>query len=239
MKYYFALIIFLFYLVLPAYAAEYEKLRHKMIEEVIADITHEAPNTGSPTLSPDVIKAMKKVKRHLFVPASLIENSYLNRPLPIGYGQTISQPLIVAMMTELMHLKDSDKVLEIGTGSGYQAAILGEIVKSVYSIEIIRPLGEQAAERLKSLGYDNVRVRISDGYYGWPEVAPFDSIIVTAAASYVPPALIEQLKPGGRILIPLGMHFMTQYLMLIEKQQDGSVTSRQILPVRFVPFTRE
>jgi protein-L-isoaspartate(D-aspartate) O-methyltransferase len=239
MRDYFVLGIFLFCCAFPAKGGEYDALRHKMMEEVLADIALEAPYTGNSTLSTSVMEAMQKVERHLFVPASLIMSAYLNRPLPIGYGQTISQPLIVAMMTELMQVKDSDKVLEIGTGSGYQAAVLGEIAKSVYSIEIIRPLGEQAAERLKSLGYNNVHVRISDGYYGWPEVSPFDAIIVTAAASHVPPALLKQLKPGGRILIPLGMHFMTQYLMLIEKQMDGSVTSRQILPVRFVPFTRE
>ncbi len=240
MRDYFALGIFLYFcFAFPAQGGEYDVLRHNMVEEVLADIALEAPYTGSSTLSTSVIEAMQKVERHLFVPASQVMNAYLNRPLPIGYGQTISQPLIVAMMTELMQVKDSDKVLEIGTGSGYQAAVLGEIAKSVYSIEIIRPLGEKAAKRLKSLGYDNVHVRIGDGYYGWPEVSPFDAIIVTAAASHVPPALLKQLKPGGRILIPLGMHFMTQYLMLIEKQMDGSVTSRQILPVRFVPFTRE
>ena len=240
MKDYFTLGIFLYFCcTFPVQGGEYDALRHKMMEEVSADIALEAPNTGSSTLSISVVTAMQKVERHLFVPASQVMSAYLNRPLPIGYGQTISQPLIVAMMTELMQVKDSDRVLEIGTGSGYQAAILGEIAKSVYSIEIIRPLGEQAAKRLKSLGYDNVHVRIGDGYYGWPEVSPFDAIIVTAAASHVPPALLKQLKPGGRILIPLGMHFMTQYLMLIEKQMDGSVTSRQILPVRFVPFTRE
>ena len=240
MKDYFTLGIFLYFCcTFPAQGGEYDALRHKMMEEVLADIALEDPNTGNSTLSISVVAAMQKVERHLFVPASQVMSAYLNRPLPIGYGQTISQPLIVAMMTELMQVKDSDRILEIGTGSGYQAAVLGEIAKSVYSIEIIHPLGEQAAKRLKSLGYDNVHVRIGDGYYGWPEVSPFDAIIVTAAASHVPPALLKQLKPGGRILIPLGMHFMTQYLMLIEKQMDGSVTSRQILPVRFVPFTRE
>jgi protein-L-isoaspartate(D-aspartate) O-methyltransferase len=239
MRDYFVLGIFLFCCTFPAQGSEYDALRHKMMEEVLADITLEPSYTGNSTLSTSVMEAMQKVERHLFVPASQVMSAYLNRPLPIGYGQTISQPLIVAMMTELMQVKDSDTILEIGTGSGYQAAVLGEMAKLVYSIEIIRPLGKQAAKRLKSLGYDNVQVRIGDGYYGWPEVSPFDAIIVTAAASHVPPALLNQLKPGGRILIPLGMHFMTQYLMLIEKQMDGSVTSRQILPVRFVPFTRK
>lgn len=223
----------------PAQGGEYEELRHKMVEEVVADVAAEISYSGGSALSPSVVAAMQKVKRHLFVPPSQTVNAYLNRPLPIGYGQTISQPLIVAMMTDLMQLKKDDKVLEIGTGSGYQAAILAEIVKSVYSIEIIHPLGKQAAKRLKLLGYKNIEVKLGDGYYGWPEEALFDAIIVTAAASHVPPPLLKQLKPGGKMLIPLGMHFMAQYLMLIEKQMNGSVTSKQILPVRFVPFTRE
>jgi protein-L-isoaspartate(D-aspartate) O-methyltransferase len=139
-------------------------------------------------------------------------------------------------MTDLLKLKKDDKVLEIGTGSGYQAAVLAEIAKSVYTIEIIEPLGNEAARRLQSLGYDNVNTRIGDGYYGWPEAAPFDAIVVTAAASHVPPPLLKQLKPGGRMVVPLGASFMTQYLMLVEKQPDGSVTTRQIVPVRFVPL---
>lgn len=232
-------VLLYFCCVFPAQGGEYEELRHKMVEEVVADVAAEISYSGGSTLSPSVVAAMQKVKRHLFVPPSQIVNAYLNRPLPIGYGQTISQPLIVAMMTDLMQVKKDDKVLEIGTGSGYQAAILAEIVKSVYSIEIIHPLGKQAAKRLKLLGYKNVEVKLGDGYYGWPEEALFDAIIVTAAASHVPPPLLKQLKPGGKMLIPLGMHFMAQYLMLVEKQMDGSVTSKQILPVRFVPFTRE
>ncbi len=240
MRNYFVLGAFLYFCCsFSAQAGEYDVLRHKMVEEVLANVAAEVSYSGGSTLHPDVVAAMQKVERHLFVPASQTARAYLNRPLPIGYGQTISQPLIVAMMTDLMQVKDGDKILEIGTGSGYQAAILAEIAKSVYSIEIIRPLGKQAAERLKSLGYNNVEVRVGDGYYGWPEASPFDAIIVTAAASHVPPPLLKQLKPGGRMLIPLGMHFMTQYLMLVEKQMDGSVISRQILPVRFVPFTRE
>ncbi len=212
-------------------------LRQNMVEEVLAEVAASSPYSGRDTLSPAVITAMKKVERHHFVPTWLAMFAYLNRPLPIGYGQTISQPLIVALMTDLLQLKEGDQVLEIGTGSGYQAAVLAEIVKSVYSIEIIEPLGKEAAERLKSLGYSNVEVRLGDGYYGWPETAPFDAIIVTAAASHVPPPLLKQLKPGGRMVIPLGAHFMTQYLMVVEKQTDGSVTSRQIVPVSFVPLT--
>ncbi|MFZ5523877.1 MAG: protein-L-isoaspartate(D-aspartate) O-methyltransferase [Pseudomonadota bacterium] len=209
-----------------------------MVEVVLSDVAAtSAYSGGRSALGPNVIAALEKVERHRFVPAVLASSAYLNRPLPIGYGQTISQPFIVALMTELMRVGDGDKVLEVGTGSGYQAAVLAELAQSVYSIEIIEPLGQQAGERLKSLGYRNVRTRVGDGYYGWPEAAPFDAIMVTAAASHVPPPLIKQLKPGGRMVIPLGTQFMTQFLMLVEKQQDGSVTTRQILPVRFVPLT--
>lgn len=215
---------------LPSQAAEFDTLRQKMVEEVIA-------SSGSTPPDPTVMAAMGKVERHRFVPGWLAPFAYRNHPLPIGYGQTISQPLIVARMTDLLNIKEGDTVLEIGTGSGYQAAVLAEMAKSVYSIEIIEPLGKQAAERLKSLGYENVETRVGDGYYGWPEAAPFDAIIVTAAASHVPPPLLKQLKPGGRMVIPLGASFMTQYLMLVEKQQDGSVTTRQIVPVRFVPLS--
>ena len=238
MKRHFALGAFLYFCcVFPSQGGGFDMLRQNMVEEVLADVAAAAPYSGSATLRPDVIVAMKKVERHRFLPAWMAVLAYLNRPLPIGHGQTISQPLIVALMTDLLQLKEGDKVLEIGTGSGYQAAVLAEIVKSVYSIEIIEPLGEEAAERLKSLGYGNVEVRLGDGYYGWPEAAPFDAIIVTAAASHVPPPLLKQLKPGGRMVIPLGAHFMTQYLMVVEKQADGSVTSRQIVPVSFVPLT--
>lgn len=238
MKQHFALGAFLYFCcVFPSQGGGFDTLRHKMVEEIFADVAATSPYTDRGALSPSVMAAMGKVERHRFVPAWLTVFAYLNRPLPIGYGQTISQPLIVALMTDLMKVKEGDKVLEIGTGSGYQAAILAEIVKSVYSIEIIEPLGKEAAERLKSLGYSNVEVRVGDGYYGWPEEMPFDAIIVTAASSHVPPPLLKQLKPGGRMVIPLGTHFMTQYLMLVEKQTDGSVTSRQIVPVSFVPFT--
>lgn len=211
--------------------------RRKMVEAVLADAVATSSFSGSSALSASVMAAMGKVERHRFVPAGLSALAYLNRPLPIGYGQTISQPFIVALMTDLLRVKDGDKVLEIGTGSGYQAAVLAEIVHSVYSIEIIEPLGKEASDRLKSLGYVNVKTRVGDGYYGWPEAAPFDAIIVTAATSHVPPPLIKQLKTGGRMVIPLGTQFMVQYLMLVEKQKDGTVTTRHILPVRFVPLT--
>jgi len=238
MKRHFALSAFLFFcFVFPSQGVEFDAARHRMVEEVLSDAADTSASSGRAALSPSVIAAMEKVERHRFVPADLAAVAYLNRPLPIGYGQTISQPFIVALMTDLMRVKAGDRVLEIGTGSGYQAAVLAEIASSVYSIEIIEPLGREAGERLKSLGYRNVQTRVGDGYYGWPEAAPFDAIIVTAAASHVPPPLIKQLKPGGRMVIPLGTQFMTQYLMLVEKQQDGSVTNRQILPVAFVPLT--
>ena len=238
MKRHLALCAFLFLCcALPSQGAGFDAERQKMMGEVLADANATASYSGIPALSPAVIAAMGKVERHRFVPAALAASAYLNRPLPIGHGQTISQPFIVALMTDLMELKAGDKVLEIGTGSGYQAAVLAEIASAVYTIEIIEPLGIEAGERLKSLGYHNVQTRVGDGYYGWPESAPFDAIIVTAASSHVPPPLIKQLKPGGRMVIPLGTQFMVQHLMLVEKQKNGSVTSRQILPVLFVPLT--
>ena len=238
MKRHFALGAFLFFCFsFLTHGEGFDAARHKMVEEVITETYSTSSYSGIPALSPNVIAAMGKVERHRFVPSALIGAAYLNRPLPIGHGQTISQPLIVALMTDLMRVKEGDRVLEIGTGSGYQAAVLAEISGSVYTIEIIEPLGKDATERLKKLGYHNVETRLGDGYYGWPEAAPFDAIIVTAAASHVPPPLIKQLKPGGRMVIPLGTQFMTQYLMLVEKKPDGSVTTRQMLPVAFVPLT--
>jgi protein-L-isoaspartate(D-aspartate) O-methyltransferase len=238
MKRHFALGVFLFFsFAFPSQGGEFDAARHKMVEEVALDAAEASAYSGRAALSPNVIAAMEKVERHRFIPDALARVAYLNRPLPIGYGQTISQPFIVALMTDLMQVKAGDRVLEIGTGSGYQAAVLAEIASSVYSIEIIEPLGKEAGDRLNSLGYRNVKTRVGDGYYGWPEAAPFDAIIVTAAASHVPPPLLKQLKIGGRIVIPLGTQFMTQFVMLVEKQQDGSVTTRQILPVAFVPLT--
>ena len=163
--------------------------------------------------------------------------AYENRPLPIGHGQTISQPYIVALMTDLIKLDSDDVVLEIGTGSGYQAAILATLVKHVYSIEIIETLADESAARLKRLGYDNVTTTLADGYYGWEAHAPFDAIIVTAAASHVPPPLVQQLAPGGRMIIPIGGRFMTQQLLLLEKTDDNEVITRQVAAVRFVPLT--
>lgn len=183
------------------------------------------------------LQAMRAVPRHLFVPPHLAGSAYEDRPLPIGYGQTISQPYIVAYMTELIRPQAGHKVLEIGAGSGYQAAVLAEIVKQVYTIEIVPELGHAARKRLKQQGYRNVEVRVADGYDGWPEQAPFDAIVVTAAADYIPPPLIRQLKDGGRMVIPVGSPFLVQTLMLVEKDK-GSVKTTSLLPVRFVPFTR-
>jgi protein-L-isoaspartate(D-aspartate) O-methyltransferase len=185
-----------------------------------------------------VLKSMRKVKRHLFVPEERIADAYDDRPLPIGYGQTISQPYIVAYMTEVIQPKAEFKVLEIGTGSGYQAAVLAEIVKEVYTIEIVTELANAATQRLKKLGYSKVNVKQADGYYGWKENGPYDAIIVTAAAEFVPPPLIEQLKENGKIVIPIGSPFMTQTLMLIEKN-GKKIKTKNLLPVRFVPFTRK
>ncbi|OQX85346.1 protein-L-isoaspartate O-methyltransferase [candidate division KSB1 bacterium 4484_87] len=184
-----------------------------------------------------VLNAMKKVARQLFVPENLKEMAYWDRPLPIGENQTISQPYIVAFMTEKLGLKGKEKVLEIGTGSGYQAAILAEIAKEVYTIEIIPALGEKARQRLQKLGYKNIHVKIGDGYRGLPEQAPFDAIIVTAAPPFLPQPLIDQLKRGGRMIIPVGDSY--QELVLITKEMDGSIKKKSVLPVIFVPMTGE
>ncbi len=186
-----------------------------------------------------VLAAMRKVPRHEFVPEAVRAESYADVPLPIGFGQTISQPYIVAVMTELLRLQPTDKVLEIGTGSGYQAAVLAEIAAEVYTIEIVPPLGKSAAARLKNLGYEKVHVKVGDGFLGWPERGPFDAIIVTCAADPIPPPLIDQLKPGGRLVIPEGRPLDRQWLVLVEKNQDGTISRRRVLPVLFVPLTRE
>jgi protein-L-isoaspartate(D-aspartate) O-methyltransferase len=227
---------------LPASAApadEYAQARQHLVEVIERDVRDTSLYLDQAALDTRVMTAIGTVPRHEFVPAAQRRHAYANRPLPIGYGQTISQPYIVALMSDLIKPQPGDRVLELGTGSGYQAAILAELTGQVYSIEIIEALGKQAAKRLSRLGYDNVSTRIGDGYYGWEEHAPFDAIVVTAAASHVPPPLVEQLKPGGRMVIPVGSRFLTQQLVLIEKGADGQLITRQILPVRFVPLTGE
>jgi protein-L-isoaspartate(D-aspartate) O-methyltransferase len=215
----------------------YVAKRAAMIEEIAGDVRAGYGNLEKEALDENVIDALGSVPRHEFVPRNMRDAAYENRPLPIGHGQTISQPYIVAIMTNLLQVGKSDRVLEIGTGSGYQIAVLAELVKKAYSIEIIEPLGKQAKERLQHLGYENIELKIGDGYYGWPEEAPFDAIMVTAAASHIPPPLIKQLKPGGRMLIPVGSRFMVQELLLVQKSPSGEVSTRQLLPVAFVPLT--
>lgn len=185
-----------------------------------------------------VLDALRKVPRHLFVPEEFRRLAYEDHPLPIGLGQTISQPYIVALMTELARVRKDHVVLEVGTGSGYQAAVLSLLAKRVYTIEYLAPLGDAARKRLAELGYDNVEVRVGDGYLGWPERQPFDGILVTAASEEVPQALIEQLKPGGRLVIPVGPQAETQMLQVLEKDSKGKVSRRDTIPVRFVPLVK-
>ncbi|MGR9089641.1 MAG: protein-L-isoaspartate(D-aspartate) O-methyltransferase [Gammaproteobacteria bacterium] len=208
----------------------------RMLEEIVADFRATGYLTGRHRMSADLEAALSRVPRHVFVPDAVVEYAYVNRPLSIGHGQTISQPFIVALMTDLLDLEPGCSVLEIGTGSGYQAAVLAELGASVYSIEIIAPLAAEAATRLRELGYANVAVKAGDGNYGWPEAAPFDRIIVTAGGR-LPPALLEQLADGGKLIIPLENERGEQILTLFEKAGDGAVSERAVLPVRFVPIT--
>ncbi|HKJ75855.1 MAG TPA: protein-L-isoaspartate(D-aspartate) O-methyltransferase [Gammaproteobacteria bacterium] len=233
------LLILLFLLLFaPGAAAEdYASQRRQLIQAIEQEVRRTAEHLGQERLDPAVLDALGTVPRHEFVRPDYRGQAYRNRPLPIGYGQTISQPYIVAIMTDLLQTRPGDRVLEIGTGSGYQAAILAEMGVEVFTMEIVPALARQARQRLQRLGYDAVRTRHADGYHGWPEHAPFDAIVVTAAADHVPPPLLQQLKAGGRMIIPVGNPFAVQQLVLIEKQR-GTVTSRQILPVRFVPLTR-
>jgi protein-L-isoaspartate(D-aspartate) O-methyltransferase len=211
--------------------------RAQMIRLIEDDVRRTSAYLKQSSLDTRVLQAMANVPRHEFVPPGEIDRAYRNHPLPIGYGQTISQPYIVAIMTDLLNIEPGQRVLEVGTGSGYQAAVLAEIGARVWSIEIIEALGMQAKARLPRLGYDEVEVRLGDGYYGWPEHAPFDAIIVTAAASHVPPPLLQQLKTGGRMIIPVGSPFSVQQLVLVTRGEDDEFISRQLLPVRFVPLT--
>jgi len=223
----------------PAVADDdYATERQRMLEVIERHAQDAEPALQRRHLDPRVLEAMERVPRHEFVPEDKRELAYADRPLPIGHSQTISQPFIVALMSDMVRPEPGDHMLEIGTGSGYQAAVLAQLVERVDTVEIIPDLAQGAAETLKRLGYNNVDVHEADGYYGWPDEAPYDGIIVTAAASSVPPPLIEQLRPGGRLVIPVGGAFALQHLMLVEKQGDGSITSRQTLPVAFVPLTR-
>lgn len=211
----------------------------EMIEAIIADTRQTQIYTGLSCLSPAVLAALESVPRHRFVAANLQDVAYANRPLPIGQSQTISQPFIVALMTELLEPRPEHRILEIGTGCGYQAAILAQLVKEVFTVEIIEPLSEFARHMCCSeLGYQNIHFKVGDGYKGWPEREPFDGIIVTAAAPEIPQPLIEQLKPGGRMVIPVGEMGGHQSLKLVEKNLDGELSVSEKLDVAFVPFTR-
>lgn len=218
--------------------ARFARARATLVKEIAADVVTTSSYIGTDRLDPAVMRAMGTVKRHRFVPERFIKSAYDNEPVPIGHGQTISQPYIVALMSNLLGLQPGGRVLEIGTGSGYQAAVLAEMGMNVFSIEIIRPLAEKARERLETEGYGGVQVKIGDGYFGWEGHAPFDAIIVTAAADHIPPPLLGQLKNGGRMVIPVGGRFSVQQLVLVSKGADGKITTRQVLPVRFVPLTR-
>ncbi|WP_238946970.1 protein-L-isoaspartate(D-aspartate) O-methyltransferase [Seongchinamella unica] len=211
--------------------------REDMLDAIRASVRNSAEYTGRSELSPRVMAAVGTVPREKFIPPAYRHLAYQNTPQPIAAGQTISQPLIVALMTDLLDPQPDDIVLEVGTGSGYQAAVLSQLVKHVYSIEIHRELAETAADILQQLGHDNVTVKTGDGYAGWPAQAPFDGIIVTAAAETIPAPLLEQLKPGGKLVIPVGAEHGFQELLLVEVDESGDVSRRSVLPVRFVPLT--
>jgi protein-L-isoaspartate(D-aspartate) O-methyltransferase len=219
-------------------ADETVEARQRMVAEIAAVARDVAPYTGKHALDARVMDAVGRVPRHAFVPAAQRKHAYENRPLSIGSGQTISQPFIVALMTDLARVRPESRVLEVGTGSGYQAAILAELSRAVYTIEIVTALGNEAAARLRSLGYSNVEVCIGDGYAGWPEQAPFDAIVVTAGADHVPAPLTAQLGPRGRLVIPVGPSPVESELIVIEKQEDGSLRKQSVIPVSFVPLTR-
>lgn len=223
-----AFLLFLLFVIPSVNSQNYLRMRQNMVRNQIENrgVTHQ------PTLH-----AMRAVERHLFVPRGFTNRAYDDGPLPIGYGQTISQPFMVAYMTSIIDPKSDYKVLEIGCGSGYQAAVLAEIVNHVYTIEIVPELGLHSKKLLEDIGYKNITVKIADGFHGWQEHAPFDAIVVTAAAEFIPPPLIAQLKEGGKMIIPVGSPFLVQNLILVEKK-DGKITTRNLMPVRFVPFTR-
>ena len=215
----------------------FDAARRQMLAEIRETVLDTGPATGKVRLAPEVMAALGTVPRHDFVPDALNAVAYANRPLPVGHGQTISQPYIVALMTDLLDVGGDAVVLEVGTGSAYQAAVLSELVRQVYTMEIIEPLALEASARLARLDYGNVEVKFGDGYYGWPEKGPFDAIIVTAAINHIPPPLVAQLRPGGKLVVPVGERFTVQHLLLVHKLNDERVQVRQILPVRFVPLT--
>jgi protein-L-isoaspartate(D-aspartate) O-methyltransferase len=216
---------------------EGESARRELLDEIVSDAAETAQYTGRARFSPRTMQAMASVAREKFVREGDEDSAYLNMPLPIGYGQTISQPYIVALMTDLLDLTGAERVLEVGTGSGYQAAILSMLAREVFSIEVVEPLARAAAEKLARLGYRNVEVRWGDGAKGWPEQAPFDAIIVTAAAGEgVPPDLVAQLRPGGRMVVPVGKGRWSQTLLLVTKDEAGKVLEKSVLPVAFVPL---
>lgn len=235
----FLKVVFAIAMAAQVHAQGWDEQREALAREIEADVRDTSGYTGRTQLDPAVMAAMRRVPRHEFVPEAYRRDAYRNHPLPIGSGQTISQPYIVALMTDLAGVSAESVVLEIGTGSGYQAAVLAEVAAHVYTIEIVEALGAGARATLERLGYGNVTVRIGDGYKGWPEHAPFDAIVVTAAPDEVPEPLIEQLAARGRLVIPVGPEYGTQSLQVLEKQADGTLTIRDVLPVRFVPITRD
>jgi len=220
-------------------ADTFARLRQSMVAEIAVHTIYASARIGKAALSRRVMEAMEAVPRHVFVPIELQPYAYANTPLPIGFDKTISQPFIVALMTDMLDIQPQDTVLEIGTGLGYQATIAASLARKVYSVEVIEELSQQARDRLKRLGIDNVELRIGNGCFGWAEHAPFDKIIVTAAPDLIPPALLAQLRPGGRMVIPVGGPGEVQHLLVVEKRPDGSATTRRTLPVRFVPLTRD
>jgi protein-L-isoaspartate(D-aspartate) O-methyltransferase len=215
---------------------DYTARRERLVAEVDAMYAETERETGLARMSPAVRRALGKVERQRFVPRGQADLAYRNQPLPIGSGQTISQPYIVALSTDLLQPQPEHMVLEVGTGSGYQAAMLAEVVKQVYTIELLEDLGRAAGTRLAELGYRNIEVRIGDGYAGWPDKAPFDGIVVSAAAPSIPPALVAQLKAGGRMVIPVGGDGWVQYLKVVTKRADGGYDQHDVIPVRFVPL---
>lgn len=231
-----------FVILVPVHAsgatpADIVQMRERMVEEVVADMRRARQYTGRERLSEHVHRAISDVPRHEFVPGRLEDHAYDNNPLPIGQGQTISQPFIVALMTELLEVDQRSKILEVGTGSGYQAAVLAEFADEVYTIEIVEPLARDAGARLNRLGYDNVHVRVGDGTLGWPDQAPFDGIIVTAAGIDIPQALLDQMAVGAKLVMPVGAQHDVQQLMVITRESDGTFSERRTIPVRFVPIT--